>query len=49
MERRAVRVGAAEGDRVQLASGVTPGEDVVVAGPEELADGSRIRIEEKEN
>jgi HlyD family secretion protein len=48
-ERRAVRVGAAEGDRVQLASGVAAGEEVIVAAPDELADGSRIRIETKEN
>ncbi len=47
-ERRAVRVGVAEGDRVQLASGVVAGEEVVVVGPEELADGSPIKIENKE-
>jgi len=49
VERRAVRVGVAEGDSVQLASGVAAGEEVVVAGPEELSDGARIRIEDKEN
>lgn len=47
-ERRAVRVGVAEGDRVQLASGVTAGENVIIAGPEELTDGSRIRVENEE-
>jgi RND family efflux transporter MFP subunit len=49
VERRAVRVGVAEGDKVQLASGVAAGEEVVVEGPEELTDGARIRVEEKEN
>ena len=45
LERRAVRVASTEGDRVRIASGITAGEKVVVAGPPELADGDRVRIE----
>jgi RND family efflux transporter MFP subunit len=43
-ERRAVRVGSTEGDRVRLLSGVTAGEKVIVEGPAELKDGDRVEI-----
>ncbi|HEX6177310.1 MAG TPA: efflux RND transporter periplasmic adaptor subunit [Thermoanaerobaculia bacterium] len=46
LERRAVRVGSTEGDRVRLLSGVTSGEKVVVEGPAELKDGDRVEIAE---
>jgi RND family efflux transporter MFP subunit len=46
VERRAVRVGAAEGDRVEIVSGVTAGEHVVIDGPAELSDGSRVRVQQ---
>jgi HlyD family secretion protein len=45
VERRAVRVGSADGDRVEIVSGVSAGERVVVEGPPELADGSKVRVE----
>jgi RND family efflux transporter MFP subunit len=45
VERRAVRVGAAEGDRVEIVSGVSAGEHVVVDGPAELSDGARVRVQ----
>jgi RND family efflux transporter MFP subunit len=45
VERRAVRVGTAEGDRVEIVSGVTAGERVVIEGPAELADGSKVRVQ----
>jgi HlyD family secretion protein len=45
VERRAVRVGTAEGDRVEIVSGVTAGERVVIEGPSELADGSKVRVQ----
>lgn len=45
LERRAVRVASTEGDRVRIASGITAGEKVVVAGPAELADGDRVKVE----
>jgi RND family efflux transporter MFP subunit len=42
-ERRAVRVGAADGDRVEVISGLNSGERVVVDGPATLADGARVK------
>jgi RND family efflux transporter MFP subunit len=42
VERRAVRLGAVMGDDVEVVSGLSAGERVVVEGPEELADGDRI-------
>ena len=43
VERRAVRVDAAQGDTARISSGVNSGEMVVVAGPE-LADGERVKV-----
>jgi RND family efflux transporter MFP subunit len=40
--RRAVRVAARRGDELELASGVTAGERVVIDGPQDLADGDRV-------
>jgi multidrug efflux pump subunit AcrA (membrane-fusion protein) len=45
VERRAVRVGTADGDRVEIVSGVRAGEFVVIDGPPELADGTRVRVQ----
>ena len=42
-ERRAITVGAADGDQVEVVSGLTAGERVVVNGPPTLADGSRVK------
>ena len=42
-ERRAVRTGSTAGDRVEITSGLNPGERIVVDGPETLADGARVR------
>lgn len=42
-ERRAVRVGAADGERVEVISGINVGERVVVDGPAALADGARVK------
>lgn len=44
VERRAVRLGDAKGDLVQVASGLTSGERVVIDGPPELADGRRVTV-----
>ncbi|MFN2444944.1 MAG: efflux RND transporter periplasmic adaptor subunit [Vicinamibacterales bacterium] len=41
-ERRAVRVGSASGDQVEVLSGLTAGERVVVEGPADLSDGARV-------
>ena len=45
VERRAVRTGGTRGPDVEVLSGLTAGEQVVVAGPPDLADGDRVRIE----
>jgi HlyD family secretion protein len=45
VERRAVRVGTADGDRLEIVSGVSAGEFVVIDGPSELADGTRVRVQ----
>ena len=46
-ERRAVSIGAAFGDAVEVVAGISAGERVVVEGGEELADG--VRVKEKES
>jgi len=43
VERRAVKVGAADGDRVEIVSGLSSGDRIVVEGPAGLADGSRVK------
>ena len=42
-ERRAVSIGTAEGDQIEIVSGVTAGEKVVVDGPPTLEDGARVK------
>ena len=44
VERRAVRLGATAGDDVAVVSGLSAGEQVVVEGPAELADGDRVLV-----
>jgi RND family efflux transporter MFP subunit len=44
VERRAVRLGDAKGDQVVVLSGLSAGEKVVVEGPAELADRSRVAV-----
>ncbi len=43
-ERRAVRVGAAREDRVEVLSGLAPGERIVLDPPASLKDGARIVV-----
>lgn len=43
LERRAVAIGNAEGDQVEVVSGLTAGERVVVEGLEGLTDGARVK------
>ena len=43
VERRAVRVGAEDGGRVEIVSGISAGERIVVDGPATLADGARVK------
>jgi hypothetical protein len=44
-ERRAVRTAALDGERAELASGLTPGERVIVDPPAELKNGSKVRVQ----
>ena len=44
-ERRAVSVGIENGDKVELVSGVSAGERVVVDGPPTLKDGDKVRVQ----
>ena len=46
LERRAVKVGANEGDQVEIISGLNAGDRVVVDGPATLADGMRAKERE---
>ena len=42
-ERRAVTVGAAQGDQVEVISGLNAGDRIVVDGHDGLADGTRVK------
>ncbi len=42
--RHAVSVGERRGPDVEIMAGVNPGESVVVAGPENLAEGRRVKV-----
>ncbi|MCI0437422.1 MAG: efflux RND transporter periplasmic adaptor subunit, partial [Gemmatimonadetes bacterium] len=44
VERRAVRLGGTDGDRLEVLAGLAPGDRVVVSPPAELVDGVRITI-----
>jgi hypothetical protein len=44
VERRAVRVGDARGDQVDIVSGLAAGDRVVVEGPPDLADGRTVVV-----
>jgi RND family efflux transporter MFP subunit len=44
VERRALRVGAAREDRVEVTSGLSPGERIVLDPPAALKDGARIVV-----
>lgn len=45
VERRAVSVGLAQGDQVEVLSGVSAGERVVVDGPAALKDGDKVKVQ----
>jgi RND family efflux transporter MFP subunit len=45
VERRAVKLGAADGDHVVVLAGVSPGEHVAIGDFSRLKDGAEIRIE----
>jgi hypothetical protein len=44
VERRAVRVAPAPGDEAVVIAGLTAGDQVVVEGPADLADGSKVVV-----
>jgi RND family efflux transporter MFP subunit len=44
VERRAVRTGGVDGDRLEVVAGLRPGETVVVSPPAELASGGRVVV-----
>jgi hypothetical protein len=43
VERRAVKVGTAQGDQIEVLSGLSAGDRVVVEGPNTLVDGARVK------
>ena len=45
VERRAVRLGGTDGDRVEVLAGLQSGDRVVVSPPPALADGSRVIVQ----
>jgi RND family efflux transporter MFP subunit len=45
VERRAVSLGGADGERVEVLAGLRPGEQVVAPVPPDLADGARVDVE----
>jgi HlyD family secretion protein len=47
VERRAVKAGAADGDQVEIVSGLTAGEQVVLEPPATMTDGDRVTIKER--
>ncbi len=44
VERRALRLGPAKDDRIEVASGLTPGEKIVLEPPVALKDGDRVVV-----
>ena len=45
VERRAVRVGVEDGDKVEVLSGLSAGDRVVTDGPASLKDGDRVKVQ----
>jgi HlyD family secretion protein len=43
-ERRAVKIGGSDGDRVEVLAGLRPGDRVVVSPPQELKDGAKVTV-----
>jgi RND family efflux transporter MFP subunit len=48
-ERRAVKVGVEQGDKVEILSGLNGGEQVILSPPTELRDGMRVKRNETRN
>ena len=47
VERRAVTAGADDGDQIEVVSGLTVGEKVVVDGPATMKDGDKVTVKER--
>jgi len=45
VERRAVRLGGTDGDRVEVLAGLQAGDRVVLSPPATLADGSKVTVQ----
>ena len=45
VERRAISVGLEQGDQIEVMSGVSAGERVVIDGPATLKDGDRVKVQ----
>jgi HlyD family secretion protein len=44
LERRAITVGLENGDQIEVLSGVSAGERVVIEGPQSLKDGDKVKV-----
>jgi multidrug efflux pump subunit AcrA (membrane-fusion protein) len=44
VERRAIQTSGADGDRLEVAAGLSAGDRVVIAPPDTLGDGTRITV-----
>jgi RND family efflux transporter MFP subunit len=44
VERRAVRVGGTDGDRIEITAGLQPGDRVVLSPPEGLKEGAKVTV-----
>ncbi len=44
VERRAVKVGGTDGDRLEVLGGLQRGDRVVVSPPPTLADGAKVTV-----
>jgi multidrug efflux pump subunit AcrA (membrane-fusion protein) len=47
VERRAVTTGPDDGDQIEVVSGLTVGENVVVDGPATMKDGDKVTVKER--
>ena len=45
VERRAIRVGGTDGDRLEVLAGLQPGDRVVLSPPPNLSDESKIIVQ----
>jgi membrane fusion protein (multidrug efflux system) len=45
VQARAITIGAIEGDRVQITSGLQPGDHLIVVGQKEVEEGMKVQVE----